>query len=94
MSVWSVPVTVPIKTTGSFAPVPNTKPSFCAGVAGLAAVGTSTSLGAITLAFDVRPEVAEQVESMGAEFVYLDFVFWIICYNASQYYRGIRVSKF
>ena len=44
-----------------------------AGVAGLAAIGTSTSLGAITLAFDMRPEVAEQVESMGAEFVYLDF---------------------
>ncbi|MDQ2067003.1 Re/Si-specific NAD(P)(+) transhydrogenase subunit alpha [Xinfangfangia sp. CPCC 101601] len=44
-----------------------------AGVAGLAAIGTSTSLGAITYAFDVRPEVAEQIESMGAEFVYLDF---------------------
>ncbi|WP_376693990.1 Re/Si-specific NAD(P)(+) transhydrogenase subunit alpha [Wenzhouxiangella sp. EGI_FJ10409] len=44
-----------------------------AGVAGLAAIGTSVSLGAITLAFDVRPEVAEQIESMGAEFVYLDF---------------------
>nr|WP_321457855.1 Re/Si-specific NAD(P)(+) transhydrogenase subunit alpha [uncultured Cohaesibacter sp.] len=44
-----------------------------AGVAGLAAIGTSVALGAITYAFDVRPEVAEQVESMGAEFVYLDF---------------------
>ena len=44
-----------------------------AGVAGLAAIGTSVSLGAITMAFDVRPEVAEQIESMGAEFVYLDF---------------------
>ena len=44
-----------------------------AGVAGLAAIGTATSLGAITLAFDVRPEVAEQIESLGAEFVYLDF---------------------
>ena len=44
-----------------------------AGVAGLAAIGTSVSLGAITYAFDVRPEVAEQVESMGAEFVFLDF---------------------
>ncbi|TBY43903.1 Re/Si-specific NAD(P)(+) transhydrogenase subunit alpha [Rhizobium leguminosarum bv. viciae] len=44
-----------------------------AGVAGLAAIGTSTALGAITLAFDVRPEVAEQIESMGARFVYLDF---------------------
>ncbi|WP_038127287.1 Re/Si-specific NAD(P)(+) transhydrogenase subunit alpha [Thioclava indica] len=44
-----------------------------AGVAGLAAIGASTSLGAMTFAFDVRPEVAEQIESMGAEFVYLDF---------------------
>jgi NAD(P) transhydrogenase subunit alpha len=44
-----------------------------AGVAGLAAIGTATSLGAITYAFDVRPEVAEQIESMGAEFVHLDF---------------------
>ncbi|MFV2001438.1 MAG: Re/Si-specific NAD(P)(+) transhydrogenase subunit alpha [Paracoccaceae bacterium] len=44
-----------------------------AGVAGLAAIGTSTSLGAITLAFDVRPETAEQIESMGAEFVFLEF---------------------
>lgn len=44
-----------------------------AGVAGLAAIGTATSLGAITYAFDVRPEVAEQIESMGAQFVYLNF---------------------
>ncbi len=44
-----------------------------AGVAGLAAIGTAVSLGAIVYAFDVRPEVAEQIESMGAEFVYLDF---------------------
>jgi NAD(P) transhydrogenase subunit alpha len=44
-----------------------------AGVAGLAAVGTATSLGAIVHAFDVRPEVAEQIESMGANFVFLDF---------------------
>ncbi len=36
-----------------------------AGVAGLAAIGTATSLGAITHAFDVRPEVAEQIRSMG-----------------------------
>jgi NAD(P) transhydrogenase subunit alpha len=44
-----------------------------AGVAGLAAIGTSVSLGAIVYAFDVRPEVAEQIESMGAEFVFLEF---------------------
>ncbi|MGR3198944.1 MAG: Re/Si-specific NAD(P)(+) transhydrogenase subunit alpha, partial [Paracoccus sp. (in: a-proteobacteria)] len=44
-----------------------------AGVAGLAAIGTAVSLGAQVYAFDVRPEVAEQIESMGAEFVFLDF---------------------
>uniref|UniRef100_UPI00048E03FA Re/Si-specific NAD(P)(+) transhydrogenase subunit alpha n=1 Tax=Paracoccus sp. J39 TaxID=935848 RepID=UPI00048E03FA len=44
-----------------------------AGVAGLAAIGAAVSLGAQVHAFDVRPEVAEQIESMGAEFVYLDF---------------------
>ncbi len=44
-----------------------------AGVAGLAAIGTAASLGAIVRAFDVRPEVAEQIESMGAEFLLLEF---------------------
>ncbi len=43
-----------------------------AGVAGLAAVGTAGSMGAVVRAFDVRPEVAEQVESMGAQFVAVD----------------------
>ena len=40
-----------------------------AGVAGLAAIGTAGSLGAMVRAFDARPEVGEQVESMGAEFL-------------------------
>ena len=44
-----------------------------AGVAGLAAIGTAQSLGAIVRAFDVRPEVAEQINSMGAEFLFLEF---------------------
>ena len=44
-----------------------------AGVAGLAAIGTATSLGAMVFAFDVRAEVAEQIESMGASFVFLEF---------------------
>lgn len=44
-----------------------------AGVAGLAAIGTAHSLGAIVRAFDTRPEVKEQVQSMGAEFLELDF---------------------
>jgi proton-translocating NAD(P)+ transhydrogenase subunit alpha len=43
-----------------------------AGVAGLAAIGTASSLGAVVRAFDARPEVGEQVESMGAEFLRVD----------------------
>lgn len=39
------------------------------GVAGLAAIGTANSMGAVVKATDLRPETAEQVESMGAEFV-------------------------
>ena len=44
-----------------------------AGVAGLAAIGAARSMGAIVRAFDTRPEVKEQVESMDAEFLMLDF---------------------
>ena len=44
-----------------------------AGVAGLAAIGTAGSLGAVVKAFDTRLEVAEQIESMGGEFLKLDF---------------------
>ncbi|WP_409314354.1 Re/Si-specific NAD(P)(+) transhydrogenase subunit alpha [Pseudomonas putida] len=44
-----------------------------AGVAGLAAIGAAKSMGAIVRAFDTRPEVKEQVESLSAEFLMLDF---------------------
>lgn len=44
-----------------------------AGVAGLAAIGAAGSLGAEVRAFDTRPEVKEQINSMGAEFLELDF---------------------
>jgi len=44
------------------------------GVAGLAAVGQAKNMGAIVRAFDVRPAVKEQVESMGAEFLEVDIV--------------------
>ena len=44
-----------------------------AGVAGLAAIGAAGSLGAVVKAFDTRLEVAEQIESMGGEFLKLDF---------------------
>jgi NAD(P) transhydrogenase subunit alpha len=40
-----------------------------AGVAGLAAIGAASSLGAIVRATDVRPEVAEQIRSLGGEYV-------------------------
>ena len=44
-----------------------------AGVAGLAAIGTAKGMGAIVRSFDTRPEVKEQIESMDAEFLMLDF---------------------
>ena len=44
-----------------------------AGVAGLAAIGTASSMGAIVRAFDTRLECADQVESLGGEFLVLDF---------------------
>jgi H+-translocating NAD(P) transhydrogenase subunit alpha len=44
-----------------------------AGVAGLAAIGAASGLGAIVRANDTRPEVADQVKSMGAEFVGVEY---------------------
>ena len=44
-----------------------------AGVAGLSAIGAAKSMGAIVRAFDTRPEVKEQVESMDADFLMLEF---------------------
>lgn len=41
------------------------------GVAGLAAIGAANNMGAIVRATDIRPETAEQVESMGAEFLHV-----------------------
>jgi len=43
-----------------------------AGVAGLAAIGIAKSLGAVVRAFDTRKEVAEQIQSMGAQFLTVD----------------------
>ncbi len=44
-----------------------------AGVAGLAAIGTAASMGAIVRANDTRAEVADQVKSLGGEFVAVDY---------------------
>lgn len=43
-----------------------------AGVAGLQAIATAKRLGASVRAYDIRPEVKEEVESLGADFVELD----------------------
>ncbi len=43
-----------------------------AGVAGLASIATAVSLGAVVRAFDTRPEVREQIESLGAEFLWIE----------------------
>ena len=45
-----------------------------AGVAGLSAIGSAQSLGAIVRAFDIRQGVREEVKSMGAEYLELDIV--------------------
>jgi NAD(P) transhydrogenase subunit alpha len=44
-----------------------------AGVAGLAAIGAAAGLGAIVRANDTRPEVADQIQSLGAEYVGVDY---------------------
>lgn len=44
-----------------------------AGVAGLAAIGTARNMGAVVRAFDTRPAVKDEVKSLGAEFLELDF---------------------
>lgn len=62
--------------TGQITPAGKVSPAkvlvIGAGVAGLAAIGASHSMGAIVRAFDTRPEVKEQVESMGGQFLELD----------------------
>ncbi|MXP50952.1 Re/Si-specific NAD(P)(+) transhydrogenase subunit alpha [Pantoea sp. SoEX] len=45
-----------------------------AGVAGLAAISAAKNMGAIVKAFDTRPEVKEQIQSLGAEFLELNFL--------------------
>jgi len=51
------------------------------GVAGLAAVGTARNMGAIVRAYDVRPAVKEQVESLGGEFLEVSVEVWLIDRN-------------
>jgi NAD(P) transhydrogenase subunit alpha len=62
----------PMLTTAAGTIVPARVLVLGAGVAGLQAIATARRLGAIVSAFDVRPAVKEQVESLGASFLELD----------------------
>jgi len=59
----------PMLTTAAGTVVPARVLILGAGVAGLQAIATARRLGAVVKAFDVRPEVKEQVESLGADFL-------------------------
>ncbi len=59
----------PMLTTAAGTIVPARVLVLGAGVAGLQAIATARRLGAVVKAFDVRPEVKEQVESLGADFL-------------------------
>ncbi|UCD24668.1 MAG: NAD(P)(+) transhydrogenase (Re/Si-specific) subunit alpha, partial [Gemmatimonadota bacterium] len=59
----------PMLTTAAGTVVPARVLILGAGVAGLQAIATARRLGAVVKAFDVRPEVKEQVESLGADFI-------------------------
>jgi proton-translocating NAD(P)+ transhydrogenase subunit alpha len=62
----------PMLTTAAGTIVPAKVLVLGAGVAGLQAIATARRLGAVVSAFDVRPAVKEQVESLGASFLELD----------------------
>jgi NAD(P) transhydrogenase subunit alpha len=65
----ALPRVLPMMTTAAGTLTPARVFVIGAGVAGLQALATARRLGAITSAFDVRPEVREQVQSVGASFV-------------------------
>jgi proton-translocating NAD(P)+ transhydrogenase subunit alpha len=62
----------PMLTTAAGTVRPATVMVLGAGVAGLQAIATARRLGAVVQAFDVRPAVKEQIESLGARFLELD----------------------
>jgi NAD(P) transhydrogenase subunit alpha len=65
----AMPRLMPMMTTAAGSLTPARAFIIGAGVAGLQAIATSRRLGAVVSAFDVRPEVKEQVQSLGASFV-------------------------
>jgi H+-translocating NAD(P) transhydrogenase subunit alpha len=68
----SLPKMFPMLTTAAGTIAPARVLVIGAGVAGLQAIATARRLGAVVEAYDVRPAVKEQVQSLGAKFVELD----------------------
>src|SRR5437588_5066274 len=66
------PTMIPMLTTAAGTIAPASVLVVGAGVAGLQAIATARRLGAVVEAYDVRPAVKEQVQSLGAKFVELD----------------------
>ena len=64
-----MPRLMPMMTTAAGSLTPAKALIIGAGVAGLQAIATARRLGAVVSAFDVRPAVKEQVQSLGASFV-------------------------
>ena len=64
-----MPRLMPMLTTAAGSLTPAKAFVIGAGVAGLQAIATARRLGAVVSAFDVRPAVKEQVQSLGATFV-------------------------
>ena len=65
----SSPKLLPMMVTAAGTIPPSRALILGVGVAGLQAIATAKRLGAIVYAYDIRPETAEQVESLGAKFV-------------------------
>src|SRR5437588_5797936 len=72
MAAESLPKMFPMLTTAAGTIAPARVLVVGAGVAGLQAIATARRLGAVVEAYDVRPAVKEQVQSLGAKFVELD----------------------
>ena len=71
-ALWVLPIAFPMMMTAAGTISPAKVFVVGAGVAGLQAIATARRLGAVVSAYDVRPAVKEQVESLGASFVMVE----------------------
>ncbi len=72
LAATALPRLFPLMTTAAGTIAPAKVFVLGAGVAGLQAIATARRLGAVVSAYDLRPAVKEQVESVGAKFIVLD----------------------